>query len=861
MTGRLILVMAVVLCSAITVSGLENDTGEYFVRGIVKDSVTDASIGYAAIHSSSGRGSVADSRGIFEITIPETDTTLKVTSQGYETRIISIKKNRINTYVVYLPPQPQTLKEVVVTKRRYSKKNNPAVDMINHIRRTAKNNDPRRNPYYSYDKYQRITLGLNDVGSKEDPNALLKRFPFLWDNVDTSELSGKTILNLAVKETSSQVYYRKDPRGGREIITGRTSSGIDEIADQQSMQVFYNDVLREIDLYDKDINLLQNRFVSPLSPLAPDFYKFYLTDSITDNNGVKTYTVSFYPHNKSTFGFIGQLRVIPSDTAVFISHVDMRVSPEINLNFIQSLSISQDFIQAPDGSRLKTGDDLAIEAAILPGTQGLYARRRVGYKNHSFDCPENESEIFRGLGQVSVDKEADSRDDIFWTQTRVIEISPAEAKVSMMMERLRANKWFRWGEKGLKMLFTGYIATGRRSKFDIGPLNTMISWGDLDGLRLRAGGMTTANLSKRWFSRFYGAYGFKDHRWKYGVELEYSFNDKLEHSREFPMHSIRANSLYDVDRLGQHYYFTNADNFVLSLKRGSNDLLPYHYRNSLLYTLELRNNFSVAAEAIWERHTPSRLLEFDKVDGTRLKSFDSPRFELTLRYAPGEKFYQTRSYRFPINQDAPVIILKHAIGNVSYRGEDGVSTHTSSPAINLTELTIQKRFWLSAWGYVDILAKGGHIWSKNTPYTQLFTPNANLSYTIQPESFALINPLEFVTDSYCSLDVTYWLNGALLNYIPGIKRLKLREVVSARSYWGTLSDTNNPRVKSTSLALPPMEGVGMADISHTPYIEISAGLDNLFKCLRVDWVWRLTHRHPAYPVTRSGPRVAVHMTF
>lgn len=859
-----------VLCCWLSASADNNISGaveigrqsEYFLRGIVRDSISNSTLPYASASVSSGHGTVADSRGIFEMTVPDTASWLTVSCQGYRTTSIHIAKNRINTYAVYLSPEPQMLGEVVVTKQRYSKKNNPAVDMINRIRRTADTNDPARHPYFSYDKYQRITMGLNDVGSREDPNALLKRFPFLWDNVDTSEISGKTILNLIVKETTSHVDMRRDPRTRHERVTGRAASGIDEIADKQSMQLFFDDVLREIDLYDKDINLLQNRFVSPLSPLAPDFYKFYLTDSATETDGSRSYTISFYPHNKATFGFIGQLKVIPSDSDIFIGRVDMRVSPEINLNFIQTLAISQTFAKAPDGSRLKLSDDLRIEASIIPGLQGLYARRRIAYSTHSFEPPADLDAAFDTRTTITVDKLADSRDETFWNEARLIDISPAEAKVSMMMERLRANRFFRYAERGAKMLFSGYIPTGKPSKFDIGPLNTMISWGDLDGLRLRFGGMTTANLSPRWFTRFYGAYGFKDHRWKYGIELEYSFVDKVEHSREFPMHSIRFNSLYDVDRLGQHYYFTNADNFVLSLKRGSNDLLPYHYRNSALYTLELSNHFSVMAEGIWERHSPSRLLGFDMYDGTELKHFDSPRLEVTLRYAPGEKFYQTRSYRFPINMDAPVIILHHSIGSVLYATRDrGSIKPTSAPGINLTELTVQKRFWLSAWGYIDIMAKGGHIWSKNTPYTKLFTPNANLSYTIQPESFALVNPLEFVTDSYCWLDMTYWLNGALLNYIPGIKRLKLREVVSARSYWGRLTEGNDPRIASKSLAFPEIAGCGITDISHIPYIEVSAGLDNIFKCLRLDYVWRITHRHPPYEISRSGLRVAVHVTF
>ncbi len=831
----------------------------YFVRGIVRDSVTNATIGYAAVSApDSNFGTVADSHGIFEISLPDTAIVLRVQSQGYKPKYITVKKNNLNLYAIYLEQQPETLKEVVITRQKYSKRNNPAVDMMQKIRRTASKNNPKRNPFYNYNRYQRITLALNDIGSPSDPNALLRRFPFLWDHIDTSDVSGKPILNLSVKETTSNVHFRRSPAAERTIVTGQSSAGIDEIINQESMQKFLDDVLREIDVYDKDINLLQNRFVSPLSPLAADFYKFYIIDSTICDNGLKNYTLSFYPHNKTGFGFIGQMRVIPKDSAMFISSIDMRVSPEINLNFISSLNLHQDFVEAADGSRLKTKDDLTLEIKVLPGLQGLYLRRNIAYANHNFNKPDNDDEIFRYIAEQRVLPDANSQDESFWNEARLIELSIAESKVKLMMKRLRSYPLYRYMEKGIKVLFSGYVATGNPSKFDIGPVNTTLSYNSLEGPRLRAGGMTTAHLSPHWFTRFYAAYGFKDHKWKYSAEVEYSFNKKELHPREFPVHSIRLNSTYDIYRIGQNYLFTNPDNFILSLKRGSDDLIAYYLRNSLKYTLELENNFSFSATAMHENIYSSRLLEFKTVTGEKINRFGMSWLDIELRYAPGEKFYQTRSHRLPINMDAPVFQLSHRIGP---------SVFSSFNGIHRTELSFQKRFWLSAWGYIDLMSKGGHVWSKGAPYTQLFAPNANMSYIIQPESFALINPLEFVTDSYCWIDFTYWANGAILNYIPLIKKLKLREVFSGRSYWGTLSNANNPRKNEKMLSFPDnpwgdgSNGIATESVSHTPYIELSAGLDNIFKCLRIDYVWRITHRHPSYNISQSGLRLSLHITF
>lgn len=834
--------------------------GKYFISGIVRDSITREPIPMAAI-ATSGRasGTLANSNGIFEMTIRDNTPALIVTSQGYARKVLPIRKNRVNVYEIMLAPEAFTLDEVVIKRKKYSKKNNPAVDLMERIRATAGVNDPRRNPYYNFDKYERITLGLNNItpNSEGKQNAIMKKFPFLWQYVDTSEISGKPVLPLSVKETSSQVHFRRDPRDEREVITGLKSEGVDELADQESMRVFLQDVLREIDLYDRDINILQNRFVSPLSPIAADFYKFYITDS-TMIDGEKALQLSFYPHNKSVFGFVGQMYVIPSDSAMFISRVTMRIAPEINLNFIENMYIDQEFTRAADGSRIKTRDDLTMEISVIPGLQGMYARRNVAYANANFDAPADEQQVFRGLANTVIVPEARVRDENFWKDVRLFEIPKGEASVNSLLTQLRSKKLFYWGEKFIKMMASGYLPTGKVSKFDIGPLNTFITGNTLEGLRLRAGGMTTANLSKHWFGRFYVAHGFRDHKWKYGAELEYSFNEKRYHSREFPVHSIRLNSSYDIDRIGQDYMFTNSDNFILAWKRQEDNRVSYRRLNQVTYTLELANNFSVRAIGANDRQIASRVLPFaittdaaETQPSRPIHAFNETWGEITLRYAPGEKFYQTRTYRIPVNMDAWTVSLSHRM-----------ATNRLGSAWNVqrTEASLIHRFWFSAWGYLDMMLKGGHIWSRHTPYTQMFIPNANLSYTVQPESFCLINAMEFVADSYAQADLTYWANGAILNYIPLVKKLKLREAFSLRTYWGKLSQANDPRHNAGMLAFPE-GGIAVTDISRTPYMEAGVGIDNLFKCLRVDYVWRLTHRHPGYPVDRSGVRIAMHFTF
>jgi nucleotidyltransferase/DNA polymerase involved in DNA repair len=743
------------------------------------------------------------------------------------------------------------LEEVIVKpgKEHYSKKNNPAVDFVGRIRENAELGDPLRKDNYNFERYERITIALNDIAdSIGTDGGLLKKFQFLNEYVDTSEVTKKPILPLSIKEKVSNIYNRKDPRATREFITGLRRKGLDDISNQEAIQTVLEDFFREINLYDNDITLLTNRFVSPLSKIGPDFYKYYLSDTIVVNND-SCAIVSFVPRNNATFGFVGRLTVALHDPTMFIRHASMTLSPKANVNFVKSLHIDQTFERLDDGTRLKTSDVLTVEFEVIPNTQGLYAQKYTTYRNHNFDKSDR-PELYDRLGTTYASADAFLKDDTFWEERRGSGTSVSEREIGSMIADLRSVSIYKWVERAIGILVSGYVPLGKSDKVEFGPVNTLVSFNDVEGTRFRIGGVTTANLSKHWFSRGYVAYGTKDHKWKYSGEIEYSFNEKKRHAREFPVHSIRLRHKYDTDAVGQDYEFTNPDNIFLSLKRMKDTLMIYQRSTALEYTLELDNNFSVSASVSHIRQEATRYIPFRFSDGSMLSHLDFTPFTLTLRYAPGEKFMQTKSHRIPVNLDAPVFQISHTYAP---GGKFGGCKYT----VNKTEMSFQKRFWLSAFGYIDAIVKGGHVWS-TSPFTALLIPNANLSYTIQPESFALMSPMEFITDSYAVFDMTYWANGAIFNYIPYLKKLKLREVFAFRGVWGHLSDKNNPR-HNRWLPQFPIEA-NPVKMTSTPYMEISAGIDNIFRVLRVDYLWRLSYRNTP-GVDKSGLRIALHFTF
>lgn len=822
------------------------------IKGVVVDSLTREPIPFAMVLlQGSSAGTQADADGRFDITTKVNFLCANFSMMGYAPKDIYVSKGEVNDLTVELSADGVALKEFVVRpgKEHYSRKNNPAVQFMEKLRDMKEKYDPRNHDYYSYDKYEKMNFALNDFSEKNKDKWLFKKFKFIFEYMDTSEVSGKPILNVSVKEKLSTAYFRRSPHAEKEFVKGIKRAGVDEIFDEESVQRFLEDVFKEVDIFDNDIAIMQNRFVSPLSKIGSGFYKYYLSDTIPVD-GIKCIELSFAPFNNRTFGFFGRIYVPLGDSTMFVKKVVMNVPRDINLNYVNNLRIEQTFDKAPDGCRIKTKDDMTVEFSIIPSSQGLYARRRTLYENFSFDKPENDG-IFNEEAKLIEATDARQMPDEYWKENRMTPIKEKENAIDKLLTQLRSVPAFYWTEKTISVLVSGYIPTGDKntSKFDFGPMNTTISGNTVEGARLKVGGMTTANLSKHWFMKGYTAYGFRDKKWKYDGEVEYSFNEKKYHAKEFPIHSLRLHHKYDINQLGQQYMFTNMDNVFLAWKRQTNDKVTYLRTSELEYKRESENGLAVTVGLKHQIQEATRWMPFVDGYGNWSDKYQQSSVNLTLRYAPGEKFYDARFTRIPINLDMPILILSHTYSPKGVLG--------NKFTINKTELSVQKRFWFSAFGYTDIILKGGKVWSK-VSYPDLLLPNANLSYTIQPESYALMNAMEFMNDQYLSWDITYWINGALLNRVPLIKYLKLREVVSFKGLYGSLSDKNNPE-KSLDIYRFPINAL-CRPMEKTPYMEMSVGLDNILTILRVDYVWRLTYRDTP-GVDKSGWRIALHFTF
>ena len=832
------------------------------IQGVVTDSLTNDPIPYLSVfYEGKGVGSITDNDGHYKVETRKGWNKLTFSAVGYVTKVVNIIPGVTKNLNVRMRPDDIMLDEVVVKPKRekYSRKNNPAVELMKKVIAHKNNNKLSENDYYQYNKYQKITMSLNDVTPEMLEKGMYKKMPFLKDQIELCEETNKFILPISVDETASQKIYRKHPKSEKTIIKGMSSTGVNELfATGDMLSTVLKDVFTDVNIYDNDIRLLQYPFISPISSSdAISFYKFYIMDT-TFVDKDKCFHLTFVPNNSQDFGFTGHLYVL-ADSSYTVKKCTMNLPKKSGVNFVDNMDIIQEFEQLPNGEWVLKTDDMIVEMTLMKIMQGFQIRRTTRYSDYAFD--ELPQQLFKRKGAEIKEADAMMRGDDFWNQYRPVPLTQTESSMDMLVKRLEQMPGFKYVIFVLKAFIENFVETGTKdnpSKVDIGPVNTMISNNYIDGLRLRMSAQTTANLNPHLFLKGYYAYGFKDHRSKYMGEVEYSFNKKEYLPREFPKNSITFSYQYDVMSPTDKFLKTDKDNVFVSFKTSTVDQMSYVRNIALKYENETQFGLKTTVEVKHSTDEPTGGLAYITNDDqkTLVPEIQTMEASLAFRYAPGETFVNTKQRRIPVSFDAPVFTLSHTAG---FKGVLGGEYN-----YNLTEIGLYKRFWFSSWGKIDMFVKGGAQWNK-VPFPLLIMPAANLSYILQRETFNLINNMEFLNDRYASLDVSWDLNGKIFNRIPLLKKLKWREAIGFKMLYGHLTDKNNPMKhpgNSELFLFPTRDGRPTSFVMDpkTPYMECSVGIHNIFKILHIDYVRRLNYLdHP--DANKWGVRFMVMMTF
>lgn len=832
------------------------------IRGVVVDEETGDSIPHPGLQYKKGKVVVSGgSDGSFSI--PRlNDEYLTVSAVGYKTLQILIGPNTPARMRITLKPDTKRLKEVTVRgkKGKYSRKNNPAVELMKRVIAAKKRNDLENHDYYRYDKYQKLTLAVNDITPAEVEKEKGKNRQWLVNQIEFCPYNNKLILPLSVDETVTQHIYRKDPKKEKTIVLGQRATGVNDLIQTGEMlNTVLKDVFTDVDLYDDQIRLLQYPFTSPIGKDAIAFYRFYIVDTVYVDRD-ECYHLEFTPNNQQDFGFRGELWVL-TDSTLHVKKCRLSLPRKSDVNFTDNLSVTQEFTKLPNGEWVLTTDDMYVEMSVVDFLTKAVVIRTTRMTDYAFDPIPDKA--FKGKAKVKYDPSSRMRGDDFWADNRTVELTGSERGMGTFIDNLTKTKGFKYLLFGMKVLIENYVETGGKthpSLVDIGPINTMVSTNFIDGMRTRLSAQTTANLNPHLFVSGYYARGWDSRKNYYKGQVTYSFNKKEYMPWEFPKRTLTFTSTYDVCSPSDKFMPTDKDNVFTSFKWTDVDKMMFYNRQELAFEYEQDWGFKTTVRLKTEENEACGKLYFTPLS---LYDAETPALEhgkirtteasIELRYAPGETYVNTKQRRLKINYDPPVFTLSHTVGVKGVLGGDY--------NYNFTEASVYKRFWLNSWGKLDVTLKGGIQWNK-VPFPLLIMPAANLSYIVEDETFNMINNMEFLNDRYASLDVSWDLNGKIFNRIPLIKKLKWREWLGMKVLWGTLTDKNNPTLAANAgdpLLMQFPEGSYVMD-PHRPYIELIAGIHNIFKIFHVQFVHRLNYN--GLPTAKkNGVRLMMRFTF
>lgn len=822
------------------------------ITGVVTDAKTGQPIPFANVRYEKGGGGQTDTDGNFSL--PFKAGRIYVSIIGYDTK--NFKVSQPGHHQVKLDPTDLSFDEAVVTGRKdkYSRKNNPAVELMRKVIAAKKNNNLKEHDYYSIDRYSKLTLAFNEMTERVFQEGEFKKFAFLKEHVETCNETGKLILPLSVDEAVTRYIYRKDPETEKSIVLGKRSTGVNDLINTgEIMSTMLQDCFSDVDIYQDDIRLLQYPFTSPISSkTAIGFYRYFIEDTLQVDNE-KCIHVSFTPNNSQDFGFSGNLYIV-ADSTYRVKRVQMGVPMRTGINFVEGMDITQVYEQLPSGEQVLIKDDMIVQLRLAKFIQKFQVRRTTEYSNYDFSKIPDKA--FRFKGDQMTAANAMMQDEEFWEERRSEDLTASEDKMSLFIKRLEGIKGFKPVLFVGKAFIENFVETSvdpkHPSKVDIGPVNTMISQNFVDGLRLRASAQTTANLHPHIFLRGYVAYGFKDHRWKGLGEVTYSFNEKAYLPREFPVNNLTFTYNRDVMSPSDKFMPTDKDNVFISFKWTDVEHMMYYENYTLRWDREWENGVRFKLQLRTEENEPTAALFYQPlIAGSGptkqgyLGKIRTTDLTAALTYQPGAKWMNTKQRRIAANNDAPIYSLSHTTGVEGVLGSDYT--------YNVTEAGVYKRFWMNSWGKIDVNLKGGVQWNK-VPYPLLIMPAANLSYIIEDNTFNLIDNMEFLNDRYASLMLSWDMNGKLFNRIPLLKKFKWREFIGCNVLWGTLSSKNNPFLEKNAGDARLFYFPGTFDaetgtydyLSHvmdkkTPYVEVVAGIHNIFKLFHIQYVHRLTY--------------------
>ncbi len=812
------------------------------VEGRITDAKTGEPLSFVNVSfKNKNVGTSTDLEGYYQLKTQWASDTLMASFVGYEKMKKPVEKGATQTINFKLRPTGYTMEAVEVQgkRERYKNKGNPAVELIRKVSEKKSENRLESADHYEYEKYQKTEVDLNNITEKFMERDIWDKFRYVFEFVDTSEINGKPYLPIFLRESRSTIYYRGSPESRKEYKEATKVTGFENYLDNEGVDLFLDQLYRHIDVYNDRIHFLRKKFVSPTANIAPLHYKFFIMDTLS-LEGDSCIHLSFVPRNKTGGVFQGDL-YITDDTVNAIRKVELKVTQEANINFVNDMEFSRDYKKVKQGERSRWVPDkehmvIDFKYDLMEKGIGLYGRVTNHFQNYRFGRPRADS-IYSGLNEIIHMEGAMNREETYWEKNRFDSLTATEKGIKDMSDSITNVPAFDRTIDIIVFILTGYKEFG---PLDVGPFYSFLSHNEIEGFRFRFGAVTNEQFSEHWRLSGYGAYGLRDERFKYAGSLRYSF---LDEANRFLKGTVKRDNYFPGLKLA----FTKKDNFFLSFRRGVADQMFDRKRFSLSYGQNIAPSFKFRITGNKLRNRPRGELEFryKEENGTTrsVNALNTTELTLNTQFAPNAKTYNTGGDQHRIQTTAPVFNTQFT------RGFDGVLGGGFD--YNKLDLRFTKRSHFAPFGYNDLTISGGRIWGQ-VPYPLMNIHRANQTFAYSLRSYNLMNFLEFVSDRYVSFRLDHYFDGYFLNKIPLLKRLKFRGVTAVKAVWGKVGPKNDPRNDPVAgrMAFPVNEKGGPVTftLEDRPYIEASIGIENILKFFRVDIVKRFTYLdNPSVP--------------
>jgi hypothetical protein len=788
------------------------------VSGIVLDN-TNQPLPYANIvFKGSKTGVVSNEDGRFYIESPNNYTVLLVSFVGFPTKEVKLPK-LVNYDFKIVMSEGNSLKEIVVYAGKTSKKNNPALDILRKIWERRRKNGLKMFKQYQYEKYEKVEFDMNTIDSAFMKNKIFKGMEFVFKNIDTSKVTGKTYLPIFINESISDFYGDNETKKTKEVLKANKNSGL---GNGDGVNMFIKDLYNDFDIYENYLNFFDKSFTSPLSTTGIDVYNYVLADTaFIDNKWC--YNIVFYPRRKNELTFKGDFWV--NDSTFAIKKINMAITKSANINWVKDIYIEQEFEVLNDSVFLPTRDYMMSDFALKKKeeSKGVYGKRSTLYRNFKFD--EKKPDNFYKQEVNFIDNFAYKKTDEFWEENRFEKLNKDEVAIYKMIDTLKTVKKFKQMYNLVSILGSGYIEFSKLN-FDYGPIFSSVGFNEVEGIRLRAGGRTYFGPNDLWRLQGYTAYGFDDNKFKYGISGKWMVDKK---NRII----LSAGNRRDVEQIGAS--LTNT-----------NDVLGRSFASSAFFTTGVNGKLTnINLTTIAGEIEPVKNLIFQVGYSYRTLESASPTF--SLDYYTDNTFTNTASEvkQAELSLQVEYTPKRKTIGYGVERRD--VDNPYSRFFVNYTQgfkgfiqsdfeyqklqLYYKQPIIIGALGRSNLIMELGKTFGK-VPLGLLSIVPGNQTYFLIENTFSNLNFYEFVTDEYATFQWEHNFNGRLLSRIPMMRKLNLRELVGVRAVYGTVSDEN--------IALNASGLVYKAPVN--PYWEYNVGIGNIFKVFRLDFTWRGNYR-------------------